>query len=176
MRMARSAAMRAGLTAALGLALLASACGRAPDAPAAPPADAPPGPAAAAPSSGASADADRAGLIASLPAPYNAGDYANGKRQFAKCRSCHTIVPGGAVMQGPPLHGVFGRRIASHPDFRYSPALAGADFTWTAGELDKWLTDPRGYLPGNRMSFAGIPDAQDRRDLIAFMKVESTRP
>jgi cytochrome c len=177
MWMARSAAVRASLTAALGLALLASACGRTEDAPAAPQASAQEGPAAAAQAPTApGADTDTARLLASLPAPYNTGDYANGKRQFAKCRSCHTIVPGGVVMQGPPLHGVFGRRIASYPDFRYSPALAAADFTWTAEELDKWLTDPRGYLPGNRMSFAGIPDAEDRRDLIAFMKVESTRP
>lgn len=170
--------MRTGLAAVFAAASLAAACGQQSTAPRSEPA-----PQAGAQAPGAAprpAPVDQSAAIgavlAGLPAPYNEANYDNGKRQFAKCRSCHTIVSGGAVMQGPPLHGVFGRKIGTYPDFKYSPAVTAATFTWSAEELDKWLTDPRGYLPGNRMSFAGIPDAEDRRDLIAFIKVESAKP
>lgn len=128
---------------------------------------------APAPAAPALTDAERQTRLASLPAPYNAGDLENGRRQFGKCRSCHTIAEGGPNMTGPNLYGVFGRQAGSHPDFAYSEAVAGAGWTWDAQRLDGWLADPRGYLPGTKMSFAGIKDAEDRRDLIAYLKVET---
>ena len=128
---------------------------------------------APAPTAPALTDAERQTRLVSLPAPYNAGDLENGRRQFGKCRSCHTIAEGGPNMTGPNLYGVFGRQAGSHPDFAYSEAVAGAGWTWDAQRLDGWLADPRGYLPGTKMSFAGIKDAEDRRDLIAYLKVET---
>lgn len=115
----------------------------------------------------------RAAVLASLPAPYNEGDLENGRRVFARCRSCHTIAEGGPDMTGPHLWGVFGRQAGSVEGFRYSEALQAADFTWDAEHLDGWLLAPRDYLPGNRMAFPGLPDATDRRDLIAYLKVET---
>ena len=117
--------------------------------------------------------AEKQALLASLPAPYNTGDLENGKRQFALCRSCHTITPDGPNMTGPNLYGVFGRKAGAVESFNYSDAVKAAGFTWDAEHLDKWLTDPRGFLPGNRMSFMGVKDPKDRTDLIAYLKVET---
>lgn len=118
-------------------------------------------------------DSEKAAAVAALPAPYNTADLAEGKKQFALCRSCHTITPGGANMTGPALYGVFGRKAGSHPGFKYSDAVTNAGFTWDAAQLDSWLADPRGFLPGNKMSFAGVKDPKKRIDLIAYLKVES---
>lgn len=118
-------------------------------------------------------DADKKALLAAYPAPYNQADLDAGEAKFALCRSCHTITPGGANMTGPNLHGVFGRKAASVEGYNYSDALKQANITWDAEHLDKWLADPRNYLPGNKMTFAGLKDANDRRDLIGYLMVET---
>lgn len=149
----------------IALAALALAgCGQEP----APKAAAPSAPAQPAPTA-----AEKAALLAALPAPYNLADLENGRRAFARCRSCHTITEGGPNMTGPNLYGVFGRRAGAHPDFNYSAAMTEADFVWNDERLDDWLENPRTFLKGTKMSFAGIPDPTDRRDLIAFLKVET---
>ncbi len=130
--------------------------------------DAPAGPSRPAPT-----DAEKALLLAALPAPYNAGDLENGRRVFARCRSCHTITEGGPNMTGPNLYGMFGRTAGTHPGYNYSPAVKAAGFAWDAERLDHWLENPRTFLRGTKMSFAGIPDATDRRDVIAWLKVET---
>lgn len=114
-------------------------------------------------------------MLASLPAPYNEGDLANGRRQYAKCRSCHVIEKGGDNRVGPALYGIFGRTAGTAAGFTYSPALKGAGFVWDAGKLDQWLADPKGFLPGNRMTFVGLKQEKDRRDVIAYIKVESAK-
>jgi len=114
-------------------------------------------------------------ILATLPAPYNEGDLANGRRQFAKCRSCHVIDKGGDNRVGPALHGVFGRTAGTAAGFTYSPALKGAGFVWDADKLNQWLADPKGFLPGNRMTFVGLKQEKDRRDVIAYIKVESAK-
>jgi cytochrome c len=118
-------------------------------------------------------DAEKQTLLASLPAPYNTGDLEEGRKQFMLCRSCHNIAAGGPNMTGPNLHGVFGRTAGTHEGFKYSDAVKNAGFAWDAEKLDAWLADPRGYLPGNRMTFAGLKDAKKRVDLIAYLKIES---
>ncbi|MCE2891736.1 MAG: c-type cytochrome [Hyphomonadaceae bacterium] len=130
-------------------------------------------PATPAPAAGPSPE--DAKILAGLPAPYNEGDLANGRRQFAKCRSCHVIEKGGDNRVGPALHGVFGRTAGTAAGFNYSPALKGAGFVWDAGKLDQWLADPKGFLPGNRMTFVGLKQEKDRRDVIAYIKVESAK-
>jgi cytochrome c len=117
--------------------------------------------------------AQKAELLASLPAPYNTADLKNGERQFGLCRSCHTIAQGGPNMTGPNLYGVFGRKAGAVPDYTYSEAVKSAGFVWDASHLDSWLAEPRTFLPGTKMSFAGLRDETDRRDLIAYVKVES---
>ena len=118
-------------------------------------------------------DAEKQALLASLPAPYNTGDLANGKRVFAVCKSCHTIAQGGSNMTGPNLYGVFGRKIGSAEGFNYSEAVKSATFSWDAEHLDQWLTNPRTFLTGTKMSFAGVKDEKDRVDVIAYLKVET---
>lgn len=118
-------------------------------------------------------EAEKVAMLASLPAPYNEGDLDNGRRAFARCRSCHTITPGGPNMTGPNLYGVFGSTAGARDKYSYSHAMRTAGFTWDAETLDHWLQNPRTFLPGNKMSFAGLPDATDRRDIIAFLKVET---
>ena len=116
---------------------------------------------------------EKKALLAAYPAPYNTADLANGETKFALCRSCHTITPGGANMTGPNLHGVFGREAAAVEGYRYSDALKGAGLTWDGATLDQWLAKPATFLPGTKMSFAGVKDAKDRADLIAYLMVET---
>jgi len=113
--------------------------------------------------------------VAALPAPYNAASYEAGRTVFAQCRSCHTIANGGANMVGPNLHGVIGRPVASLVNFNYSPPVRAARFNWDAEHLDQWIANPQAMLPGTRMGFAGVRDATQRRDVIAYMMVESAR-
>lgn len=118
-------------------------------------------------------EAEKTALLAALPAPYDQGDLENGRRVFARCRSCHTVTEGGPNMTGPNLHGVFGRQAGAQAKYNYSNALKSAGFAWDAERLDHWLQNPRTFLPGNKMTFPGLPDDADRRDVIAYLKVET---
>jgi cytochrome c len=117
--------------------------------------------------------ADKAALLAALPAPWNEADLDNGRRVFARCRSCHTITEGGPNMTGPNLYGMFGRQAGAQPGYNYSAAVKDAGFLWDGERLEHWLENPRTFLRGTRMSFAGIPDATDRRDVVAWLKIET---
>jgi cytochrome c len=156
------------LTALAALAVTLVACSRDGGSSSEAPADAPASAPAAAPT-----DAEKALALAALPAPYNTGDLANGQRKFALCRSCHTITEGGPNLTGPNLHGVFGRKAGAGADYSYSDVVKAAGFIWDAEHLDKWLADPRGFMPGTKMTFAGLKDPKDRIDLIAYLKVET---
>ena len=68
---------------------------------------------------------------------------------------------------------MFGREIGGVEGFNYSDAVQAADFTWDAAQLDQWLQNPQTFLPGNRMAFAGVRNETQRRDLIAYLIVES---
>ncbi|HEX8469743.1 MAG TPA: cytochrome c family protein, partial [Brevundimonas sp.] len=120
-------------------------------------------------------DVERATMLAALPLPYNQADLENGARIFARCRACHSVTPNGPNMTGPNLYGVIGRVAGTHPGFNYSKPLKAAGFTWDDDRIDHWLTNPRTFLPGNRMSFPGLPNAEDRRDVIAFLSVEGAK-
>ncbi|WP_300380578.1 cytochrome c family protein [Henriciella sp.] len=108
-----------------------------------------------------------------LPAPYTSADYAAGKRVFKQCSTCHTLDEGGPAVMGPNLYGVFGREAGAREGFGYSKALQEADFTWTPDKLDEWLTNPRKFLPGNRMSFSGVRRPDDRTAVIAYIMAET---
>lgn len=131
-----------------------------------------PAAATAAPAAATNAEEVQA-TIAALPAPYNEADYEAGRRVFAQCRSCHTIEAGAPNRVGPNLHGVFGREIGSLEGFNYSQPVQDANFVWDGERLDHWLANPQTFLPGNRMAFAGVRNETQRRDLIAYLMVES---
>lgn len=149
---------------AVSLLLALAACGQGE-----PQSDTPP----AAKPTRAPTESEKAMLLAALPSPYNGGNLENGRRVFARCRACHTIGEGAPDMAGPNLHGVFGRKAGDRPRYNYSNTLRTAQFVWDAEKLDHWLENPKGFLPGNKMTFAGLPDPVDRRDVIAFLKVET---
>ncbi len=101
------------------------------------------------------------------------GDPASGQKQFRRCASCHMIGPDAQHRVGPALTNVIGTAIASAPDFAYSDALrvAGAEGgIWDAETLDAYLANPRQVFKGNRMSFRGLRNDQDRADVIAYIE------
>jgi cytochrome c len=109
-----------------------------------------------------------AALLLLTAAAHADGDPARGEQRFVDCAACHAPQPGVANV-GPSLQGVFGRKAGTLTDFRYSPALKRSGITWTPETLDIFLTDPQKAVPNNRMPYAGMPDAADRADLIAFL-------
>jgi cytochrome c len=105
--------------------------------------------------------------------PASAQDAGRGKTVFEQCAACHSFDPA-RNETGPHLKGLFGRKSASVDDFIYSPALRRANVTWTPELLDGFLKEPQAApFRGNRMPFSGMPDAQARADLIAYLKEAS---
>lgn len=103
-------------------------------------------------------------------------DPAKGEKVFAKCSSCHSINSGGANGIGPNLYGVLGKPHASVAGFAYSDALKSKSGPWTFEEMNKWLTSPKAYADGTKMSFAGLGKAEDRANLMAWMNTQSGSP
>ncbi len=102
-----------------------------------------------------------------------AADLKKGKRVFLRCQACHTLGEGERDKQGPNLWGLFSRKAGEHEGYKYSPAMEQADFEWTPDKMNEWLHNPRTFLPGNKMAFAGLPKEQDRINLIAFLIKET---
>jgi cytochrome c len=97
------------------------------------------------------------------------GDASRGEARFQECAACHRL-QAGVNEVGPSLHGVFSRRAGELADFRYSPAMKRSGIAWTAENLDKYIADPQGFIPANRMPYAGMSNANDRADLIAYLQ------
>ena len=107
-------------------------------------------------------------LVCISSAAYADGDAAAGKSVFNKCAICHSPAPGKNSV-GPSLFGVVGRHSASVEGFKYSDAMKAANKTWDEATLDVYLTDPKAMLPGTKMTFPGLPKAEDRANLIAYL-------
>lgn len=99
---------------------------------------------------------------------------SRGERLFQQCYACHSVDPGEDGLTGPNLRGVVGRRMAADREFRdYSPALRRAEANgrvWSAAELHRFLIDPEAAMPGTTMGYVGMADADDRADLIAWLR------
>lgn len=107
----------------------------------------------------------------SIEALLAAADPAKGEATFKKCTSCHNADQGGANGIGPNLYGVLGEPIAAgRGGFAFSDALKGKGGTWDDATMDAWLTSPKAFAPGTKMTFAGISDAQERANVIAYLK------
>jgi cytochrome c len=98
-----------------------------------------------------------------------AADANHGEQLFVECASCHTLEKG-VHNVGPSLAGIFQRKAGSFDDYRYSPAMKRSNITWTPEELEKFIADPQMVVPANRMPYAGMPNATDRADLIAYLQ------
>lgn len=98
-------------------------------------------------------------------------DIKIGKKIFLKmCSLCHTTDKAGCHKMGPKLYGVFGREVGTSPDFDYSNALKKSEVIWSKESLDKYLDDPAKHIPGNRMPFCCINNADERRAVIAYLE------
>lgn len=100
------------------------------------------------------------------------GDAAKGEKVFRKCKACHAVGEGAENKVGPELNGIVGRAAASVEGFSYSKALttlAENGAVWSAEELDAFLTKPRAYAKGTKMSFAGLRKEDDRANVIAYL-------
>jgi len=103
-------------------------------------------------------------------------DAAKGADVFKKCGACHNADKGGANQMGPNLWGVLGEPIGQGRGFAFSDALAKKGGTWNWDNLSQWLSSPRNFAPGTKMTFAGLGNPQDRADVIAFLNTHSDAP
>jgi len=98
-----------------------------------------------------------------------AGDAAKGKKVFNKCKACHSLKPGKNKI-GPSLAGVIGRTAGTAEGYKYSKAMKGAGVTWNEETLDKFLTKPKKFVPGTKMSFPGLRKESQRQNVIEYLK------
>ena len=117
-----------------------------------------------------------AAAIVSAVALLASADVAKGKKVFKKCTSCHTSNSGGKNRVGPNLWNIVNSERGKSGGFKYSKALVAKSGNWTYESLDAFLTKPKAYIKGTRMSFAGIRKAADRAALIAYLRGLSDAP
>lgn len=97
------------------------------------------------------------------------GNAAAGEAAFAQCRACHSLEEDKHLI-GPSLHKIIGQKAGDIPAYNFSPAMKASGITWSEDKIFEFIENPRKMVPGTKMSFAGIPDAQKRADLIAWLK------
>jgi cytochrome c len=109
-------------------------------------------------------------VVLATAASAQAQNADNGKTVFRQiCGVCHAAVSGKTLI-GPTLFGVVGRKSGSVEGYQYSDGNRAANLTWDTATLDRYLTDPRGVVPGTKMTYAGLRDEQKRHDLIAYLE------
>ena len=108
-------------------------------------------------------------LGATISISHAAGDAAQGSVLFNRCSICHSNAKNGPNKLGPNLFGVVGRKAGTYSGFSYSAAMKRAGFVWTPAKLMDYLASPQKVVPGNAMPFAGIGDAKQRADILAYL-------
>jgi cytochrome c len=129
---------------------------------------------------GVEAEAGEGGEAAAPAQPIEfylaSADPAKGEQVFKKCAACHNADKGGANALGPNLWGAMGKPHGHVPGFAYSDALKGKPGVWDWNSMNEWLTSPKKYAPGTKMTFAGLSKPEDRANVIAFLNAHSDAP
>ena len=116
------------------------------------------------------ADAAAPAEVPAFSERLDAADLVRGRVVFGACRTCHYPDRGAGHQNGPSLWSVFGKQAGTQAGFAYySQALKDSGLVWSPEYLDAWLADPSGFIPGNMMMSLGVPDPQDRADLVAYL-------
>ena len=111
-----------------------------------------------------------------LPVRLAAADAAKGQNSAKKCLACHGFEKGGPNKIGPILYDTVGHPKGGHAGFNYSAGMKGKGGTWTYEDLDHFLENPKAFVPGTIMAFAGVPNAQERANILAYLKTLSEKP
>ncbi len=104
------------------------------------------------------------------------GNAANGEKLFKQCKACHAVGPGAKAGVGPEQNNVIGSKAGSRPGYNYSPAMKAAGekgLVWTEENVSKFLENPKAVVPGTKMIYPGMKKAEDRADVIAFLKTQT---
>jgi cytochrome c len=109
------------------------------------------------------------GAAASMTAVH-ADDPAAGEHVFRKCVACHAVGEGARNKVGPHLNGIFGREAGSVAGYNYSDAIENSGIVWEEGNFAEYVRNPREFMPGTKMAFAGLRDDQEISDVIAYLK------
>ncbi|MEK6637876.1 MAG: cytochrome c family protein [Pseudomonadota bacterium] len=114
------------------------------------------------------------GAEAAKPTNFAAGDATKGSETFKKCASCHTITSGGANGIGPNLYAVMGKKHGATGGFAYSSGMLAKAGNWDFEGMDAWLKNPKKYVEGTKMSFAGLSKPEDRANVIAYINAQGS--
>ena len=99
-----------------------------------------------------------------------AGDAVSGQKLFKPCASCHAVGPYASAGYGPQLNGIIGRKAAATADFKYSEAMRKSGIVWNEQNLAAFMRAPDEVVPGTKMRFWGVKDAQQIADLLAYLR------
>jgi cytochrome c2 len=97
-------------------------------------------------------------------------DGVSGKAVFRQCQACHALDEMGSVETGPTLYDLFGKKVATRPNYAYSDSMKKSDVVWTPETLDAFLKNPQGVMPGNKMPFAGVKNPDQRKALVTYLQ------
>ena len=134
---------------------------------------------ATAPDAEAGAGAEAAAAVPPIAERLKQASADAGKKVFAKCASCHNADKGGKNATGPNLWGVVERPVAGHEGFNYSPAMvehAKTNPKWTLDDLEHYLANPAGFVPKNKMGFAGLKKPEERANVIEYLRQQADSP